>query len=54
MTRTVKLTKDEAVAMVLAAAEILRSGRLDKDTKESVMSSVEKLNHAFNLGIEKS
>jgi hypothetical protein len=55
MTKSVELTKEEAIALVLASAEILRhKDMVDARTIASVISSVEKLNHAFNLGIENS
>jgi hypothetical protein len=55
MTKSVELTKEEAVALALAAAEILRyRGTVKEGTFANVISAVEKLNHAFNLGIENS
>jgi hypothetical protein len=55
MTKSVELTKEEAIALVLASAEILRhKDMVDARTIASVISGVEKLNHAFNLGVENS
>jgi hypothetical protein len=55
MTKKVELTKEEAIALVLAAAEILRyKDMVNEKTIANVISAVEKLNHAFNLGIENS
>ena len=55
MTKSVELTKEEAIALVLATAEILRYKIIvNEKTVASVISAVEKLNHAFNLGVENS
>jgi hypothetical protein len=55
MTKAVELTKEEAIALVLASAEILRhKDMVGARTIASVISGVEKLNHAFNLGVENS
>jgi hypothetical protein len=55
MTKAVELTKEEAIALVLASAEILRhKDMVDAKTIAGVISGVEKLNNAFKLGIENS
>lgn len=55
MSKSVELTKEEAVALVLAAAEILGDKDMaSENTISNVISAVEKLNYAFKLGIENS
>lgn len=50
----VPLTKKEAVALVLCAAEGLRADGVPEEVKAAAVAAVEKLNEAFDLKIHEA
>lgn len=50
----VPLTKAEAVALILCAAEAFRGGELTKDIEAAAVAAIEKLNGVFHLEIHKT
>lgn len=51
---SVNLTKQEAVALVLCAAEGLRGDEAPDDVKAAAVAAIEKLNVAFDLRIHEA
>lgn len=51
---SVNLTKQEAVALVLCAAEGLRGDEVPDDAKAAAVSAIEKLNEVFDLRIHEA
>lgn len=48
------MTKQEAVALVLCAAEGLRRGDIAPEVKAAAVAAIEKLNYEFDLKIHET
>jgi len=51
---SVTLTREQAVALVLAAADSIRHGRHDDVSLARLVAAVQALNEEFRLGVEKA